>query len=412
MSRPVHRRQFLHLAGRTTLAACVLPFLHQTGQLLAADPARPTDRHAADARVLVLVQLAGGNDGLNTVVPHADDRYYKARPRLAVPKARVLKLTDTLGLHPEMPELHRLYQEDGLAVVTNVGYPNPNRSHFKSMDVWETATPPEKVGKTGWIGRHFDRSGKGTSDDMVGLRLGEQAALALKGERPGMVTFANPALLDFRASGALARGLDRLSEVEPTGIEALDAIQRTTASTRALSRRIREAVLAARQPVAYPPYVLCQSLRLVARLIAARLPTRVYYVTLGGFDTHAAQPERHAALLQELSEALALFRQDLRACGQLDRVLLMTFSEFGRRVEENRQQGTDHGTASVLFLLGGKVKPGIHGGAPDLARLDEQGDLIYRTDFRSVYAGVLRDWLGADPKPVVGPFAPLSLIQA
>lgn len=409
MPLPLNRHQFLRAAGITALSTTVPTFLHKTGLLLAADPRA---KAPTDERVLVLVQLAGGNDGLNTVVPYADDRYYRVRPRLGISRDKVLPLNDTLGLHPEMVELRRLYEEGGLGIVTNVGYPNPNRSHFKSMDVWETATSPEKVGRTGWIGRYFDGQPKTASGSMLGLRIGEQAALTLKGERPGVVTFANPSLLDNRAEGALARGLEKLGQFEQTGIEALDYIQRTASATSDLSRRIREATQGVRETVQYPPYSLCQSLRLVARMVAARMPTLVYYVTLGGFDTHAAQAGPHAGLLQELSEALSLFRQDLKSTGNLDRVLLMTFSEFGRRFEENKQAGTDHGTANILFLLGGKAKPGFHGSPPDLGKLDDQGDLIYKTDFRSVYAGVLKHWLQADPEKIVGTFDPLPLVTA
>src|SRR5262249_20958502 len=182
---------------------------------------------------------------------------------------------------------------------------------------------------------------------------------------------------------------------------------------RELSRRIRQAVRDVRSAVEYPPFALCQSLKLIAQMVTAGIPSRVYYVTHGGFDTHSAQLNRHAGLLQELSQALGLFRQDLRAQGQLDRVLLMTFSEFGRRIEENRQMGTDHGTANVVFLLGGRVRPGVHGTPPDLANCDEQGDLVFRTDFRAVYASVLRDWLNADPTRILqGEFLPLPLVRA
>lgn len=415
MGSHIDRRAFHRAVGLSALTATVPSFLHRTGLALDGDPTKgvPPIKGLKDNRVLVIVQLAGGNDGLNTAVPYADDRYYKARPKIAVEKAKVHKLTDALGLHPEMGDLKKLYDDGGLAVVPNVGYPNPNRSHFKSMDVWETATPPERVGTTGWVGRYFDAECKGADSPMLGLRVGEQAALTLAGDRAGVATFANPAMLEDRSTGPLAKGLDRLSEVEPTGIPALDYVQRTGNTTRRLSREISAAVRDVKSAVEYPPFALCQSLRLVSQMVTAGIPTRVYYVTLGGFDTHSGQMLRHPALLQEVSQALALFRADLKARGQLDRVLVMTFSEFGRRVDENQQQGTDHGTANVMFLLGGKVKAGVHGVPPDLGTLDNQGDLIHKTDFRSVYAGVLKGWLGADPAGIVGKdFAPLELVTA
>lgn len=402
MANNLHRRQF-HLA----LAHAGISALFQ-GTAFAADG----DASADVSRVLVVVQLAGGNDGLNTLIPYTDDRYYRLRPRLGIGRDKVLKLDESLGLHPECVELHRLYHDAGLGIVTNVGYPNPDRSHFKSMDVWETATPPQKIGKTGWIGRYFDGQPVAARDGLWGLRIGDEAALSLRGERPGVVTFANPSVLQSRATGPLAKGLDAIATREPTKNATLDAIQRTAQTTRQLSRRIDDALRGTKTSVVYPPFALCQSLNLVARCVAARLPTRVYFVTHGGFDTHAAQAIRHAGLLQELSQALSLFRADLKASGNLDRVLLMTFSEFGRRVAENKQGGTDHGTANVMFFLGGKVKPGLHGRAPDLGKLDDQGDLIHQTDFRAVYGGVMKHWLRADPAKIVGEgFAPLPVVQ-
>ncbi|HTU92710.1 MAG TPA: DUF1501 domain-containing protein [Gemmataceae bacterium] len=414
MTHLFDRRRFNRVLGLTALSATVPAFLHKTGAILAGDPRRHVAPLAGlkDNRVLVLVQLAGGNDGLNTLIPHADDSYYKARPKIGIAADKVLKLDDSLGLHPEMVDLHRLYKDGGLAVVPNVGYPNPNRSHFAAMDIWETASPSNRIGQTGWVGRYFDNECAGVPGGMLGLRLGEQQALTFVGERSRTATFANPAMLDARAAGAAAKGLEKLSGVEPTGITALDFVQRTNNETHALAQRLRLAVRDHKPPVDYPPFALCQSLKLVAQMIAAEIPTRVYYVTHGGFDTHSAQANRHAGLLQELSQALSLLQRDLKARGHLDRVLLMTFSEFGRRIDENRQAGTDHGTANVMFLLGGGVNPGIHGTPPDLVRRDQQGDLIFKTDFRAVYAGVLRDWLHADPKRVLnGQFGPAPVVK-
>jgi uncharacterized protein (DUF1501 family) len=414
MTAFLNRRQFNRALGLTALTATVPSFLYKTGLALAGDPKRsiPPFPGLDDNRVLVIVQLAGGNDGLNTLVPFADDAYYKARPRIAIEAKKVLRLDDHVGLHPEMIELHRLYKDGGLAVVPNVGYPNPNRSHFRSTDIWETASPSDRNWATGWVGRYFDNDCKEVPGAMLGLRLGEQEALSLAGKQPRTATLANPALLEVPAKGAVKAGMERINRVEPTGIDALDFVQRTGNETQSLARRLRAAVRDVKPAVEYPPFAMCQSLRLVAQMITAGVPTRVYYVTIGGFDTHAAQMNRQAGLLQELSQALSLFHRDLKAQGQLDRVLLLTFSEFGRRVAENRQAGTDHGTANVMFLLGGKVKPGFHGTPPDLKNLDGQGDLVYRTDFRTVYAAVLRDWLKVDAGRILqGKFEPLALVR-
>ena len=400
----IDRRLFNRTLGLTALTATVPAFLQKTGTALAAGP-RKTDR------VFVVIQLGGGNDGLNTVVPFADDRYHKARPKIAVPAKAVLKLDDKLGLHPEMVELHKLFKDGGLAVVTNVGYPNPNRSHFRSTDIWETAAPSDKILKSGWLGRYFDTACAGVVADPLGVRIGEQPSLAFAGDKLRAATFANPKMLENPATGPAATALARIAEVEPTGIAALDFVQRTGNQSLALSKELRRAVKDVKPKVEYPPFALCQSLRLVAQMITAGLPTRVYYVTHGGFDTHAAQSQRHAYLLQEFSQAVGLFVADLKAQGQLDRVLGVSFSEFGRRVAENKNAGTDHGAASAMFAFGGKVKPGIHGTPPDLGDLDPLGDLVLKTDFRQVYAEVVKNWLNADPEKVLlGKFEPLSLV--
>jgi uncharacterized protein (DUF1501 family) len=414
MTPPIDRREFGRALGLTALTATVPTFLHKTGLALAGDPRRQIEPIPGlrDNRVLVIIQLAGGNDGLNTLVPHGDDAYYRARPRISVPAERVLRINERVGLHPEMVELHRLLDDGKLAIITNVGYPNPNRSHFRSMDIWESASPANRNWPTGWIGRYFDHECDGVQSPMLGVRIGEQAARTFASERVRSTTFVTPAMLEDRASGAAARGLNQLAQVETTGIDALDFIQRTNNQTRELAQRIRQAVQNVRPAVEYPPFALCQSLRLIGQMITAGVPTRVYYVTHGGFDTHSAQNNRHPALLQELSQALGLFYRDLREQGQLDRVLTMTFSEFGRRIDENQQQGTDHGTANVMFVMGGQVRGGLIGDPPNLTNRDEQGDLIFRTDFRAVYAGVLRDWLGADPQRILQErFEPVQVIR-
>ena len=410
----MNRREFGRIAGMSAMSASVPVFLQKTGVALGGDARREIAPLPGlrDNHVLVLIQLAGGNDGLNTVVPFGDDAYYRARPRIAIEARRVHRLNDHLGLHPELVELHRLFQDGKLAVVTNVGYPNPNRSHFRSMDIWETGSPADRIWRSGWLGRYFDQSCRNVEGPMLGLRLGEQAALTFAGETNRTATFLNPNLLQSRATESTAAAMERINQVEETRIDALDFIQRTGNETRGISRQIQQAVRDVRPAVEYPPFNLCQSLRLIAQMITAGVPTRVFYVTHGGFDTHANQSLRHSYLLQELSQAVGLFCQDLRAQRQIDRVLGVTFSEFGRRIDENRNAGTDHGTANNMFVFGGRVRSGIHGRNPDLGRRDEQGDLVFQTDFRSVYAGILRDWLNADPARIMeGDFPPIAMVN-
>jgi uncharacterized protein (DUF1501 family) len=394
------RRQFLRqAAGLTALTATVPRFLDKTAAAFTGK-AEPIPG-LSDNHVLVVVQLAGGNDGLNTVVPHGDDRYFKARPKLAVDRKKVLKIDEHLGFHPELAELKRLLDDGGLAVIQNVGYPNPNRSHFRSSEIWETAAPAEKNWTTGWVGRYFDNDCAGARSPVLGLQLGERPAQTFASPHPRSVTLANPAVLDWTGMGPSWQAMQRINEVRPTGIETLDFVQRTANDTMALSKGVMDAVRDTKSPVTYPPFEFSQSLKLVAQMIAAGLPARVYYVSLTGFDTHAAQQNRHSALLQELSQGIATFQRDLKARGELERTLLMTFSEFGRRVAENKSAGTDHGTSNVMFLAGGPIRAGLFGGHPDLGKLDESGDLVHKVDFRSVYAAVLKDWFGVDATRVL-----------
>jgi uncharacterized protein (DUF1501 family) len=401
----IDRRQFHRALGVGTVAATIPAFLQKTTASITAEKQR-------NDRVLVVIQLGGGNDGLNTVVPFRDDRYYKARPKIALDSKTLLKVSDDLALHPELLELHKLYQNGALAIIPNVGYPNPNRSHFRSTDIWESASPADKLWKTGWLGRYFDQNCSEVKSSTLGIRIGEQPSLAFAAEQLRASTFANPKMLLNPATGAQAQAMQVMSEVQPTGIAALDFVQRTQNETLTLSRQLQLAVKDVKSAVDYPPFALCQSLRLVCQMITAGLPTRVYYVSHGGFDTHAAQTQKQAYLLQELSQAVSLFHQDLKAHGQLDRVLGITFSEFGRRVAENKQAGTDHGAASIMFAFGGKVKPGLHGNVPDLENLDPLGDLAFKTDFREVYAGVLQHWFAANPEKILqGKFQPLNLLS-
>ncbi len=408
----VGRREFLRqAAGLTALTATVPTFLGKTASAF-ANKVNPIPG-LRDDRVLVVVQLAGGNDGLNTLVPHGDDAYYKARPKLAIAAKKVLKVDDYLGFHPELAELKGLLDDGGLAVVQNVGYPNPDRSHFRSSEIWETGSSADQSLTTGWVGRYFDSECSEVRSPVLGLQLGERPAQTFASPQPRAVTLANPAILDWPMEGVLGYGFEGVNRVDPTGIDALDFVQRSANETLSLAKRLKEVARSARSTVNYAPFEFSQSLKLVADMIVAEIPTRVYYVSLSGFDTHAAQVNRHAALLQELSQGLVNFQRDLKERGHLDRTLVMTFSEFGRRVAENKSAGTDHGTANVMFLTGGGIVPGLHGERPDLKGIDESGDLVFKTDFRSVYAAVLGGWLGADPdKILAGHFEPTPVLRA
>lgn len=349
-------------------------------------------------RVLVVVQLSGGNDGLNTVIPFADDAYRRARPTLAV--ADALKIDDAVGFHPALRGFADLLEAGRLAVVQGVGYPEPNRSHFESMDIWHTCRHKGREPRTeGWLGRALK-----PGDDDPAIHLGgEPQPLALASATLRVPSIAS--LEEFKLHGEV----DASELVErPRDDDLLEFVRAGTASALASAARVAEAARSYRPAVEYPDTALAHKLRTVAQLVDAGLKTRVYYVMLDGFDTHAKQADAHAALLRILGDAVSAFDRDASEHGH--RVLTMAFSEFGRRLEENASAGTDHGAAAPMFLAGG-VRAGLVGEHPSLADLDE-GDVKHHTDFRRVYAAVLEKWLSVESAPVLGgAFEPVEAIK-
>jgi uncharacterized protein (DUF1501 family) len=413
---PFSRRVFLQQG--VTLASLVstipwflqhsaLGVLAQQSTRTASTPGVPEDR------VLVVVQLAGGNDGLNTVVPFGDDAYYRARPALAVASpargganaALVADSSAGLGLHPNLTGLKSLLDDGRLSIVQGVGYPNPNRSHFASMDIWHTARTDAKG--AGWIGRYVDCTCSGTPDPEGVISIGRTAPLALMGQRSTPVSFENAQL--FRWMGAdvdpalesTYERLTRAGEIEGVAPGSQQAfLMRTALDAQLSSDRIRGA-LRGTPLVSYPGTPLARQLQAIGAMIRAGMRTRVYYASIGGFDTHAGQANTHAQLMRAVGDALKAFQDDLVAQRNDGRVLTMVFSEFGRRVRQNASGGTDHGTAAPMFLIGPMVRPGIVGTHPSLADLDG-GDLKFTTDFRSVYASVLDEWMKAPAVKVLG----------
>jgi uncharacterized protein (DUF1501 family) len=371
--------------------------------------------------VLVVVQLSGGNDGLNTVIPFAHDAYRKARPSLAVGKDQVKKIDDELGFHPSLDGFSKLLEGGRLGIIQGVGYPNPDRSHFSSMDIWHTARPDlyskssgggHRV--TGWIGRCLDaHAGTQAGGDMPGLHLGAgRLPLALVGEevRVASVSALEGFKLDDGGDANVRKAMQQAASAKRDGADDLVTfLQRGTLSAMESSRRVQESLGAYKTDVKYPETGLARRLKTVAQLIDAGLGTRVYYLDLDGFDTHATQAAAHAALLAELGGAMAAFVDDLEQHGHGKRVLTATFSEFGRRLRENASQGTDHGAAAPMFVAGGRVKSGLIGKHPSMTDLDE-GDLKHTTDFRAVYAALLEEWLGVGSECVLGAkFEPVKL---
>ena len=409
----LQRRDFLKCGVGLMAASMVLPsFLAETARILDLGPAVATAQAgsgtaaAASRRILVVLLLAGGNDGMSTVIPYGDPLYYQARPSLAIPREQVLPLTDTVGLSPALPHLKARYDAGRVAVVQGVGYPNPNRSHFRAMDIWQTAVP-ERNEQTGWLGRYLQACSCGTDRQLEGISLGSTfqksfwTELTLVPAISNLAAFrygnprANPEASQYEVE-ALRRALSQ-ARGRPEE-EFLRQATRTALDNANTMERIAQGH---QTTVEYPQGPLGQGLKTIAQIIAGDVGTRVFFATLGGFDTHANQPFQHQRLLTALDGSIDAFMQDLERLGRQDDVMLMTFSEFGRRVQQNASNGTDHGTAAPLFMVGGGVRGGLHGTYPSLSDLD-RGDLKYTTDFRSVYSSVLQGWLGTPSDQILG----------
>ncbi|MEM7315543.1 MAG: DUF1501 domain-containing protein, partial [Planctomycetota bacterium] len=360
------------------------------------------ERSDHTGRILVVIQLTGGNDGLNTVIPFAQDAYRKARPAIAVPESQVLKINDHVGLHRSMNAANELLHEGRLSIVQNVGYPESDRSHFRSMAIWHTAGESgEELPENGWAGRALDRTATGGTDgvfvgseDMPRALRGRRASITsiLPGKKLELATSINP-----HASLLMSGDDSRLSKfVQRNLAEAYKTVQQLEQPT-------------GKSAVAYPSSELGASLRSVAQFIGIESSARVYYVNQPGFDTHQSQVAVHGELLADFSDSLKAFLDDLKAMKLDERVTVMAFSEFGRRVSENGSAGTDHGTAGPVFIAGSNLKQRLVGRAPDLSELDGD-DLKVDIDFRRVYATILSDWLDIPHEPILGAdFSPLSL---
>jgi uncharacterized protein (DUF1501 family) len=435
------RRDFLRTTVLGSALSWTVPaFLADTFTALQSQAADSATQIATgkDSTILVVLQMAGGNDGINTVVPYSSDFYHKARPKIGLKAEQVLKLNDQVGLHGSLTGFKNLYDAGHLSVVQGVGYPNPNRSHFRSTEIWQTASDENKIEKYGWLGRYFDND-CGGADPSVGVTIGGQLPEAFFARRPKGICFNNPQDYRFRSNGtATEESYRKLNELEMsgslpdggegmmsddhmdspnsggtiaslpagmpmTGGRAIDFITRTALDAQMSSDQIRGIAARVQNQANYPGSVLGGSLKMVAKLIGGGLPTRVYYVSQGGYDTHTNQLNSQQRLLQDLGDSTKAFVDDMKAQGNMQRVLVMTFSEFGRRVNENANGGTDHGAAAPMFIVGDKVKAGLQGSYPSLAPQDlYQGDIKYNVDFRSVYAGVLEKWLKTKSAPILG----------
>ncbi len=409
------RREFLKssLAGGSlvSLGLTVPGFISRTA--LAAPLA---DQKGAKDTILVVVQLTGGNDGLNTVVPFGDAEYAKLRPTLKLPTNQLKKVNDQIGLHPSLDGLSKLLEDQALCIVQGVGYPNPNQSHFRSMDIWQAGNTAETLSE-GWLGRALKQLPTPPAFHIAGAN--EPSPLALAGAPvrvPSIASLDDFQLRTASGSGTLEkqeqralmegaarqpRSLSPGGRGQGEGAGLLDFVQRTAVNTYASSQRLQEIGKNYQPKTPYPNVPLANHLKLAAQLIDADLGARIFYVSIDGFDTHANQLDQHANLLRQLSDSMTAFYKDMAARGHKDRILMMTFSEFGRRPYENGSKGTDHGAAAPMFLVGAKVKAGPVGKHPSLTD-HSMGNLKHTLDFRQVYAAVLDKWLGVSSKEVLG----------
>jgi len=369
-------------------------------------------------RILVVIELTGGNDGLNTVIPYEDAAYFNARPELAI-RDESHRLDDRFALHPALGQLAELFKEGQLAIVHGVGYPRPNRSHFRSLEIWHTAQPETTAAKHGWLGRFLDRSAEQDLEKLAGIAFAERLPQSLLADRANI-----PAVREMESYGVFVEGEEdvrlkrRLIEqlaapASEPGAEnlTLDFLKRQASNTYVGAKKLREAAERF-QPKGEYEGPLGDQFRMATQVIAADLGTRIIHLALDGFDTHANQPGMHAELLGQLSRGVSQFLRDIKDVGRSDDVLVMTYSEFGRRVKENGSHGTDHGAAAPMFFFGEKIGAGFHGDHPSLTELAD-GDLQFATDFRSLYATVLEDWFGTKAQDVLGTeFPKVALIEA
>ncbi len=413
------RRSFLKSAPLIAAAAGPVPALLAR----AAEKVKPRGD-----TILVVVEMTGGNDGLNTVIPQADPLYYKNRPTLAVPKGKAIKITADVGLNPSLRGLSRLLERGELATVLGVGYPSPNRSHFDSMDIWQSADP-RRASRSGWIGRALPGL-KAAEGGLPAIQVAPGGLPLALQEAPGVASLSDPASFTLRFTGDPDRAARRKKLMSalsaPAGtkddladfvrrrqsqvINVVDLVAKTLAggedgTEKGLPPRFRRPDLRA-----VGESSLADQLNLVARLIKAEAGARIYYAAADGYDTHAGQAETHPGLLNDLGSAVGQLFETLRAAKVAERVVLLTYSEFGRRVQENGAKGTDHGAASHIFVAGPAVKGGLVGKYPRLDDLDD-GDMKFAIDFRRVYTTLLSGWLGCDTKGVIdGTFGRLPLL--
>jgi uncharacterized protein (DUF1501 family) len=348
---------------------------------------------------LVIVQLAGGNDGLNTIIPFRNDIYYRNRPEISISKSSIIKATDELGFNENLAPLKNLYDRGFLTIINNIGYPNPNRSHFRSSDIWQTASDPNEYLNSGWLGRFIDSYGVKAYS---GIELDDSLSLIMKGNTLNGIATKNPAIL-FRNTQApyFKKILDRQND-KHLSEHNLGYLYKTMVEAESSAKYIFENSKTYKNKTEYPNTPFGKQLKTTAQFINSNLESKVYFVSMGGFDTHANQKNKQNRLLKIYSDSMEVFVKDLDQNDAFKDTVILTFSEFGRRVKQNAASGTDHGAANNLFIIGKNLKKqGFYNEDPNLSQLDSNGDLKYSIDFRSVYATILDKWLEVDNKKIL-----------
>jgi len=359
---------------------------------------------------LVIVQLSGGNDGLNTIVPFTNDIYYKNRPGISIPKNDLIKVTDDLGFNKSLAPLKNLYDQGYLSIINNVGYPNPNRSHFRSTDIWQTASGANEYLDTGWLGRYIDSYGK---MPYSGIEIDDSLSLIMKGETMNGIATKNPRILFGNTQTPYFKKVLNHQSDQHLSEHNLGYLYKTMIEAKSSAKYIYETSRTYKSKQEYPNNPFGKQLKTTAEFINSNIESKVYYVSMGGFDTHVNQADRQKRLLSTYSESIEVFVNELKQNDTFKDTLILTFSEFGRRVQQNAAGGTDHGAANNVFIIGENLKSkGFYNELPDLANLDANGDIIHTVDFRSVYATILDKWLQVDDEVILNKsFSKLDFIN-
>ncbi|HIB8181654.1 TPA: DUF1501 domain-containing protein [Elizabethkingia anophelis] len=385
----INRRNFLKISSLASASLMMPKFL----KAMELPQALPTQN-----KILVVLQLSGGNDGLNTIIPVRNDLYYKNRNGISIRKEDALSLTDEASIHPSLRFFKELYDNGELAALNNVGYPDPDKSHFRSMDIWQSASSSKDFWETGWLGRYLDEACHTCAHPTQALEIDDMLSLALKGSQNKAIAVTDPKRLFNSSNEAFYK---KLNDSHSHDEQVVDYLYQTLGNTISNASYILENTKVKPASSNYPTTGLGKDFKTIASLINSDINTQVYYLSVGSFDTHVNQLQTQKNLFTQINDAVKAFINDLKANGRFQDVLLVTFSEFGRRVAQNASGGTDHGTANQMFLIsGGLKKKGLLNPLSNLEKLND-GDLIYTEDFRNVYATILKKWLNADDQKIL-----------